>query len=108
MVDTVVLPIGLQSPSGHSVFPLTLPLRTLYSVSEHPHLYFSGSGKASRLLSASTYWHQQQCLGLVSENLSIECLYQIQLVCLLLNGISLCIHTHTHTHTACVHVSETE
>jgi hypothetical protein len=50
------------------------PKLSLMDVCEHPHLYMSGSDRASqetailRLLSGSTCWHLQLCLGLVIIN----------------------------------------
>ena len=63
MVDIVVLPMGLQNP--FSIFsPLTLPLRTLYSVQQLAvfvykyswPLYLSGSGRASQETPVSMYF----------------------------------------------------
>jgi len=69
LVDIFVLPMGLQTPSAPSVLPLTAPLGS--------HAQFNGwlqafssvlvtliwqslSGDSyTRLLSASTSWHQQ-------------------------------------------------
>ena len=44
MVDIVVLPMELHTPSAPSVLSLTLPMVGC----EHPHLYLSGSGRASQ------------------------------------------------------------
>ena len=43
LVDIVVLPMGLQTPSAPSVLPLTPPLGSLYL-----HLYWSGFGRVSQ------------------------------------------------------------
>ena len=75
MVDIVVLPMGLQTPSTPSVLSLTPLLGTLPSVqwlAVNIHLCIckalqglSGDSHI-RLLSACTSWHPQQCLGLIS------------------------------------------
>ena len=74
LVDIVVLPVGLETPSDSSVLSLiTLlgPVLSLVVGCEHPSLYLPGCGRASqetynRLLSACTSWHPQSCLHLVT------------------------------------------
>ena len=75
MVDIVVLPMGLQTPSAPTVLSLTPPLGSStqskgwlqVSTSVLVRIRQSLSGDSYfRCLSANTSWHQQQCLGLVS------------------------------------------
>jgi hypothetical protein len=75
LVNIVVLPMGFQTPSFPSVLSLTPPLRTpaksngwlWSSISGFVRLWQSLSGDSYiRLLSASTSWHPQECLGLVT------------------------------------------
>jgi hypothetical protein len=76
LVDTVVVPMGLQTPSAPLVLPLTPSLASPCSVwrlaASIRTSIWSGSGRPfsrdsyTRLLSASASWHQQECLGLVS------------------------------------------
>jgi hypothetical protein len=50
LIDIAVLPMGLETPSVHSVLHLTPVLETRLSWflgCEHPHMYFSGSSRAS-------------------------------------------------------------
>jgi hypothetical protein len=69
-VDIVVLPMGLQNPSAPSALSLIPPLGTLFSfqwLAVSIHLWQSLSGDSYiRFLSASTFWHPQQCLHLVT------------------------------------------
>jgi hypothetical protein len=72
LLHMVVPSMGLQIPSAPSVLSLALPLGTLCSVqwfvvSIHFCICEILSGDSYiRLLSASTCWHPQYCLGLVS------------------------------------------
>jgi hypothetical protein len=66
-----------RAPSATSVFPLTLPLMSLCSVPvvgcEHPHLYWSRSGRASQEIAASGSC--QQALLDISNSIWIWCLH---------------------------------
>ena len=74
LVDIVVLPMELQSPSVPSVLSLTPPLGSLLSPMvgcKHLHLYWSGSGRASQETAISGSYQQallgiSKCLGLVA------------------------------------------
>jgi hypothetical protein len=68
LIDIVVFPIGLQSPSVPSVLPLALPLGSPGSVQWltvslciciSQVLQSLSEDRYTRLLTASTSWHQQ-------------------------------------------------
>jgi hypothetical protein len=69
LVDIVVFPMGLQSPSAPSVFPLTLPLLSL--IVRYGYLYQSGVGRASQWTaipgSCSTWLYKRQSEILLSK-----------------------------------------
>jgi hypothetical protein len=48
LVDIVVLPMGLQTPSAPSVFSLNSSMGASCSGCQHPPLYLSGTGRASQ------------------------------------------------------------
>jgi hypothetical protein len=62
LVDTVVLPMRLPSPSVLSILPLTLPWRSLIG-SKYLHLFQSTAGKASqRTAMLGTYLQAQYAI----------------------------------------------
>jgi hypothetical protein len=66
LVDIGLPPIRLQDPSALSVLSLTTPLRPMLSSMagcEHPHLYLSGTGRASQETAISGFC-QQAYLGI--------------------------------------------
>ena len=67
MVDIVVLPMGLQTPSAPSVLSLNSSIGDLVLSPivgcEHPPLYLSGSGRASHEAAISGSF-QQAFLGI--------------------------------------------
>jgi len=74
LVDIVVLPMVVQTFSAPSVLPITPPLGSqcslLWLAASTTSVLVSlcqmlSGDSCNRLLSASTYWHQQWCLGLV-------------------------------------------
>ena len=55
------LPLPLipdKAPSAPSILPLTLPVLSLMFGCKHPHLYWSGSGRASQKRAISGSCHQ--------------------------------------------------
>jgi hypothetical protein len=74
LVDIVVLPMGLQTPSAPSVLPLTPPLGVpkLSLMVSFLHLYWSGSGKASQ--GSGIPGSCQQALLGISNSIWVWCL----------------------------------